>query len=190
MRELNPLPAMRTNPMEGTVCLVAREKPEVFFPIIGFDPVNMMDDFIRLKESAELFFHNKPMLLNIPLGICSGMAWGQDIDVTKGMLFPTIPGRVLGSLVRSNMAKTHSLFHLFGDFSTRQKMGKARFPKIGQPPLHGGLHFGFCFRGMFHALARMGMALKKTLLSPSHFCLYFFGSNIGFHDMVYTMPNL
>lgn len=182
--------AMRTNPMVIGMSLIAGEQTEIFRPVIGLDPVDVVDDFTGEEKTADHLLHDKPMLADIAKRIGRRMTGTPNGNITPGISTSSPPCGILGTTKTPSHGP--ALFFLLGfcDFPASQGMRKPSLAERSQTAEHRRLHFCLRLCRMLHSLARMGMASEKTILRRFHFRPDFGCSDICFHDMVYTMPNL
>lgn len=67
-------------------------KFKVFNSIIGFYAVNMMNNFIVIKESSYTFFHNQDVLKYVaPMWCCSRMAIASKSNIPHCYISSTLP---------------------------------------------------------------------------------------------------
>lgn len=87
-------------------------KFKIFYSVVSFNSINMMNNFIFSKIPAEMFFHNKSMFSNVPVSIYKRMLRGKNKNVTAiSHDFSTLPMRVL---ISTKLGLSVALYTLFG----------------------------------------------------------------------------
>ena len=85
-------------------------KLKIFNSVIGFNFVNMVDNFVRSKISTKMFFHNKSVLSNITVGIYKMMVSTSYHNVaTVCRNFSSFPIRVFRT-IKLTLQVTSSTF--------------------------------------------------------------------------------
>ena len=70
LREAHPA---RIFAMSQCMFSVARAKPKIFYPVIGFDFIDMVDNFTALKMATKMFLHYQSVLKHIIVVIAERM---------------------------------------------------------------------------------------------------------------------
>lgn len=81
---------------------------QVFRRVVRFIVIDMMNNFVGLKKSAKLLFHNKSVLKNISKRDGIGMIWPVNIYIASAMKFSPTPLRVFFS--NFSMARLNETF--------------------------------------------------------------------------------
>lgn len=102
----------------GVILLVfsrATKKVKVLLPVVILLTIYMMDSLFWCKVSADHFFHNQPMFVNVTVFVSIWMFWRIYLNVAKRMpAFPALPIPMLIPGFVSNEALVPGRLSLFG----------------------------------------------------------------------------
>jgi len=92
--------------MEPDVLTVPRKEPQVFKPVVGLVPVDVVDDLIVREVPAEVFLHHKPVFANLVLDSLR-MIRGPHMNIPLVIdMSAAVPSRVSRPFVASSLHGT------------------------------------------------------------------------------------
>ena len=113
------LPCNFFGKMHGTMTFIISQL-KIFYSIICFNMINMMNYLISFKISTNMLFHNQPMLSNIPIKISRWMVISFNHYISTVNSFSTIPSRrfLFNHVLRNPFTHTYLVtkFSLFVSF--------------------------------------------------------------------------
>jgi len=109
-------------------------KKKIFYPVISFNAIDMMNNFLRSKIASEVFLHYKAMFINM-LTFIRRVPWAIDKFISRGGKKLTAFPSILTSIRRIILTFPH-LTHSFLEFfrvhlSTGKFCAYAVFPFLG-----------------------------------------------------------
>lgn len=89
---------------------IIRNQFQILNPIVGFNAIDMVYDFVRQKTTTEKPFHYETVLTNISATIGIWMTQHSNKNIPTSHMFPAFPGRMLRAFLstkESSVIHTH-----------------------------------------------------------------------------------
>lgn len=160
---------------------MAFKKHKIFWSIICFISILMVNYFSWFKKATDYFFHYQAMFTNISKRICPRMAWSFNINISHRNFPSTFPIRMFKSCIFPFHGFALPFFSFFRKFSSSQKMRFSFILKFLKAFKHRIRHFFSCFYRKFFTFHLMRMIFKIIKLSIPHLFSNFWFSHIRFN---------